>query len=106
MAAATAAPRLDMTEEGSARRLRTTASGACGAYWLVAGEPGDRAERSAEADDPWNLNRIMPAEGALRNREVAEAIERGSAVWGIRPVPDDRRLLRGLDVAVLWGDLS
>jgi NCS1 family nucleobase:cation symporter-1 len=72
----------------------------------VAGEPGDRAERSAEADDPWNLNRIMPAEGALRNREVAEAIERGSAVWGIRPVPDDRRLLRGLDIAVLWGDLS
>jgi nucleobase:cation symporter-1, NCS1 family len=27
-------------------------------------------------------------------------------VWGIRPVPDELRRLSGLDLAVLWGDLS
>jgi len=33
-------------------------------------------------------------------------LEREAPSWGIRPVPVDRRRLSGLDLAVLWGDLS
>jgi putative hydroxymethylpyrimidine transporter CytX len=40
-------------------------------------------------------------------RERVEAIlEREAPVWGIRPVPAEHRHLSGLDLAVLWGDLS
>ena len=41
---------------------------------------------------------------------VAERLEkilqRETPAWGIRPVPPERRDLGGLDVAVLWFDLS
>ncbi len=41
---------------------------------------------------------------------VAERLEkilqRESPAWGIRPVPPERRSLGGLDLAVLWFDLS
>jgi len=33
-------------------------------------------------------------------------LEREAPTWGIRPVPRERRRLSGLDMAVLWGDLS
>jgi putative hydroxymethylpyrimidine transporter CytX len=33
-------------------------------------------------------------------------LEREAPSWGIRPVPPERRSLTGLDLAVLWGDLS
>ncbi len=33
-------------------------------------------------------------------------LEREAFIWGIRPVPPGRRALSGLDLAVLWGDLS
>jgi putative hydroxymethylpyrimidine transporter CytX len=33
-------------------------------------------------------------------------LEREAPTWGIRPVPIERRRLSGLDLAVLWGDLS
>jgi putative hydroxymethylpyrimidine transporter CytX len=33
-------------------------------------------------------------------------LEREAPTWGIRPVPADRRTLSGLDLAILWGDLS
>lgn len=33
-------------------------------------------------------------------------LEREAFTWGIRPVPRERRVLSGLDLAVLWGDLS
>lgn len=33
-------------------------------------------------------------------------LEREAPTWGIRPVPAERRTLSGLDLAVLWGDLS
>jgi putative hydroxymethylpyrimidine transporter CytX len=33
-------------------------------------------------------------------------LEREAPAWGIHPVPPDRRRLSGLDLAVLWGDLS
>jgi putative hydroxymethylpyrimidine transporter CytX len=54
----------------------------------------------------------MPAEGATVGRvtERLERIERileeEAPAWGIRPVPDRYRRLSGLDLAVLWGDLS
>ena len=39
--------------------------------------------------------------------ERVEAIlEREAPSWGIRPVPAEHRHLSGLDLAVLWGDLS
>ena len=39
--------------------------------------------------------------------ERVEAIlEREAPAWGIRPVPAEHRHLSGLDLAVLWGDLS
>jgi NCS1 family nucleobase:cation symporter-1 len=33
-------------------------------------------------------------------------LEREAFTWGIHPVPRERRALSGLDLAVLWGDLS
>jgi putative hydroxymethylpyrimidine transporter CytX len=40
------------------------------------------------------------------NERLERALEREAPSWGIRPVPTDRRRLSGLDLAVLWGDLS
>src|ERR687888_1187992 len=37
---------------------------------------------------------------------LERALERGAPAWGIRPVPPEHRRLKGLDFAVLWGDLS
>lgn len=37
---------------------------------------------------------------------VEALLEREAPTWGIRPVPPERRRLSGLDLAVLWGDLS
>ncbi len=37
---------------------------------------------------------------------VERIVQREAPVWGIRPVPPERRTLSGLDLAVLWGDLS
>jgi NCS1 family nucleobase:cation symporter-1 len=37
---------------------------------------------------------------------VEALLEREAPTWGIRPVPPERRHLSGLDLAVLWGDLS
>jgi putative hydroxymethylpyrimidine transporter CytX len=51
----------------------------------------------------------MPAEGAIVTgvaERLKRVLERDAPTWGIRPVPPDRRTLTGLDLAVLWGDLS
>ncbi|HEY7755290.1 MAG TPA: putative hydroxymethylpyrimidine transporter CytX [Actinomycetota bacterium] len=37
---------------------------------------------------------------------LGRILEREAPAWGIRPVPVERRTLSGLDLAVLWGDLS
>jgi NCS1 family nucleobase:cation symporter-1 len=37
---------------------------------------------------------------------LERVIEREAPTWGIRAIPHDRRTLNGLDLAVLWGDLS
>ena len=37
---------------------------------------------------------------------LEEALERETPNWGIRPVPESLRRFSGLDLAVLWGDLS
>jgi len=37
---------------------------------------------------------------------VEALVEREAPTWGIEPVPPERRRLSGLDLAVLWGDLS
>lgn len=37
---------------------------------------------------------------------VEQIVEREAPSWGIRPVPPEHRTLSGLDLAVLWGDLS
>jgi len=37
---------------------------------------------------------------------VERILEREAPTWGIRPVPPERRTLTGLDLGVLWGDLS
>lgn len=37
---------------------------------------------------------------------LERVLEREAPVWGIRPVPPERRVLSGLDLGVLWGDLS
>jgi NCS1 family nucleobase:cation symporter-1 len=37
---------------------------------------------------------------------LGRVLEREAPVWGIRPVPPERRVLSGLDLGVLWGDLS
>ena len=39
-------------------------------------------------------------------RRLERAIKKEAVTWGVRPVPDDRRRLSGIDQAVLWGDLS
>jgi putative hydroxymethylpyrimidine transporter CytX len=43
--------------------------------------------------------------GSLTER-LGRIIEAEAFTWGIRPVPRVRRVLSGLDLAVLWGDLS
>jgi putative hydroxymethylpyrimidine transporter CytX len=37
---------------------------------------------------------------------LRRAVARDAPSWGIRPVPPERRVLGGIDLAVLWGDLS
>ena len=37
---------------------------------------------------------------------IQRILEEEAPAWGIRPVPDRLRRLSGLDLAVLWGDLS
>jgi nucleobase:cation symporter-1, NCS1 family len=37
---------------------------------------------------------------------LERTLEREAPVWGVDPVPPDRRHLSALDVGVLWGDLS
>ena len=37
---------------------------------------------------------------------LEQILQRESPAWGIRPVPPERRDLGGLDLAVLWFDLS
>lgn len=37
---------------------------------------------------------------------LEDALKREAPSWGIRPVPLERRRLSGLDLGVLWGDLS
>ena len=37
---------------------------------------------------------------------IEAVLEREAPAWGIRPVPAEHRHLSGLDLAVLWGDLS
>lgn len=37
---------------------------------------------------------------------LERALEREAPTWGIEPVPTERRRLSGLDLGVLWGDLS
>jgi len=39
-------------------------------------------------------------------QRLERMLEREAPTWGIRPVPLERRRLTGLDLAVLWGDLS
>ena len=59
--------------------------------------------------DPRNLIRVTPAKGAIVatvTERLERALEREAPSWGIRPVPPEHRRLRGLDFAVLWGDLS
>jgi putative hydroxymethylpyrimidine transporter CytX len=43
---------------------------------------------------------------ATVTERIEEALEREAPSWGIRPVPPEHRRLRGLDFAVLWGDLA
>jgi nucleobase:cation symporter-1, NCS1 family len=43
---------------------------------------------------------------ATVTERLERALEREAPAWGIRPVPPEHRRLRGLDFAVLWGDLS
>jgi putative hydroxymethylpyrimidine transporter CytX len=37
---------------------------------------------------------------------LGRILEREAPAWGIRPVPAGRRMLSGLDLSILWGDLS
>src|SRR5947209_1250433 len=46
------------------------------------------------------------APAASVTERLEEAVERETPHWGIRPVPDALRRFSGLDLAVLWGDLS
>jgi putative hydroxymethylpyrimidine transporter CytX len=51
----------------------------------------------------------MPAKGgamATVTERLEEILEREAPVWGVQPVPEDHRRFGGLDLAVLWGDLS
>ncbi len=43
---------------------------------------------------------------ATVTERLEAVIEREAPTWGIEPVPDTHRRLSGLDLAVLWGDLS
>jgi putative hydroxymethylpyrimidine transporter CytX len=43
---------------------------------------------------------------ATLTERLAHTLEREAPEWGIEPVPDRLRRLSGLDLAVLWGDLS
>lgn len=43
---------------------------------------------------------------ATITRRLTRALEREAPSWGIPPVPPERRTLSGLDLGVLWGDLS
>ena len=43
---------------------------------------------------------------ATVTRRLSRTLEREAPTWGIRPVPPALRKLGGLDVAILWGDLS
>lgn len=47
----------------------------------------------------------MNGSGGVVDR-LEHALAREAPSWGIRPVPPDRRTFGGLDLAVLWGDLS
>ncbi|HEX6010109.1 MAG TPA: hypothetical protein VFZ50_08405, partial [Actinomycetota bacterium] len=40
------------------------------------------------------------------SERIERVLEREAPVWGIGSVPTERRILNGLDLAVLWGDLS
>ena len=75
-----------------------------------AGEPGESGLRGRVGPaDPSNLIRVTPAEGASLGsvtERLERVLEREAPTWGIRPVPLERRRLSGLDLAVLWGDLS
>jgi nucleobase:cation symporter-1, NCS1 family len=57
---------------------------------------------------PLNLNPVIRAEGghASVTERLERALEREAQSWGIDPVPSHRRILGGLDLAVLWGDLA
>ncbi len=53
--------------------------------------------------DPTNLIRLGPAEGgALKVLEREDALPE----WGIDPVPVEKQVLSGFDLALLWGDLG
>jgi putative hydroxymethylpyrimidine transporter CytX len=43
---------------------------------------------------------------ATVTERLERLLDREAPSWGIRPVPPEHRRLRGLDLAVLWGDLS
>jgi NCS1 family nucleobase:cation symporter-1 len=53
------------------------------------------------ADRPYSRGPL-----ATVTERLERALEREAPSWGIRPVPPEHRRLRGLDFAVLWGDLS
>jgi putative hydroxymethylpyrimidine transporter CytX len=40
------------------------------------------------------------------SERIERVLEREAPAWGIRSIPTERRILNGLDLAVLWGDLS
>jgi NCS1 family nucleobase:cation symporter-1 len=40
------------------------------------------------------------------SERIERVLEREAPAWGIRSIPAERRILNGLDLAVLWGDLS
>jgi putative hydroxymethylpyrimidine transporter CytX len=46
------------------------------------------------------------APNASVTARLEDALERETPNWGIRPVPESLRRFSGLDLAVLWGDLS
>jgi NCS1 family nucleobase:cation symporter-1 len=41
-----------------------------------------------------------------RLEHLERTLEREAPQWGIRPVPPERRTLRGVDLGILWADLS
>ncbi len=43
---------------------------------------------------------------ATIGERLGGALEREAPTWGIRRVPDEHRRFSGLDLAILWGDLS